>query len=173
MSLFSRVFSLALLLTLFEFSQAKNLTKPDCVPFAEAGKHLRTDACVSGIVLNVEDASNGMMLIHFCKYTKECPFSVVVFPADTKKVGDLREPEGRQIEIRGTIRDYNSRAEMVLHRAQQLGESAFGVFPQVPTDYDVERQGHYSAEKYSRPKAKKSHKKQGQPISIEDPEEPQ
>ena len=173
MGFFSRVFSLALLLTLFEFSQAKNLTKSDCVPFAEAGKHLGTDACVSGTVLNVEDGSNGMMLLHFCKNTRECPFTVVVFPADTKKVGDLRELEGRQIEIRGTIRDYNGRAEMVLRRAQQLGESAFVVFPQVPTDYDVERQGHYSAGKYNRPKAKKSHRKQDQPISIEDPEEPQ
>jgi len=43
----------------------------------------------------------------------------------------------------------------------------------VPTDYDVERRGHYSAGKYKRPKASKTkHKKQGAPISIEDPEEP-
>jgi hypothetical protein len=62
---------------------------------------------------------------------------------------------------------------MVLRHTQQLGENAYAVIPQVPTDYDVERRGHYSAGKYSHPKAKKSHKKQGAPISIEDPGEPQ
>ncbi len=173
MRFFSAVASSFFLLVLCEVSHGKNLAKPDCVPFAEASKHLGTDACVSGTVLKVEDGNNGMMLLHFCKDTKECPFTVVVFPADLKKVGDLRELEGRQIEIRGTIQDYSGRAEMVLRRTQQLGESAFVVVPQVPTDYDVERQGHYSAGKYSRPKAKKSNKKQGKPVSIEDPEEPQ
>jgi hypothetical protein len=136
------VFLLASLLTLGEVSYARNPAQHDCVPFAEANKHLGTDACVRGTVLNVEDGSNGMMLLHFWKETKECAFTVVVFPADVKKVGDLRELEGRQIEIRGTIHDYNGRAEMALRRTQQLGESAFVVVPQVPTDYDVERQGH-------------------------------
>lgn len=165
--------SLASLLTLGGVCHANNPSKHDCVPFAEASKYVGTDGCVSGTVLHVEDGSNGMTLLHFCKDAKDCPFTVVVFPADTRKVGDIRQLEGRQIEIRGTIKDYNGRAEIVLRHTQQLGESAFVVVPPVPTDYDVERQGHYSAGKYSRPKAKKSHKKQGKPISIEDPEEPQ
>jgi hypothetical protein len=173
MRFLSIVFSLAFLLSLCGVSHAKNLVTHNCVPFAEASKHLGTNACISGTVLNVEDGSNGMMLLHFCKDTTECPFTVVVFPADTKKVGDLRELEGRQIEIRGTIQDYNGRTEMVLRHTQQLGESAFLVVPPVATEYDVERRGHYSAGKYSRPKAKKSRKKEGKPISIEDPEEPQ
>ena len=99
---------------------------------------------------------------------------MVVFPADLKKMGDVRQLEGRQIEIRGAIQDYDGRAEIVLRRSQQLGESAFRLFPPVPTDYDVERPGHYSAGKFKRPKAaKKKTAKQGQPVSIEDPEEPQ
>jgi hypothetical protein len=60
-----------------------------------------------------------------------------------------------------------------LRHTQQLGESAFVVVPAVPTDYDVERRGHYSAGKSSHPKAKETTKKQGAPISIEDPGEPQ
>jgi DNA/RNA endonuclease YhcR with UshA esterase domain len=98
---------------------------------------------------------------------------VVVFPADLKKMGDVRQLEGRQVEIKGTIQDYDGRAEIVLRHTQQLGEGAFLVVPPVPTDYDVERQGHYSAAKFSHPKASKTkHKKQGPPISIEDPGEP-
>jgi hypothetical protein len=98
---------------------------------------------------------------------------VVVFPGDLKKVGDIRELEGRQIEIKGTIQDYNGRAQMVLRHTGQLGESAFVVVPRVPTDYDVERRGRYSAGSYSHPKAKKTKRKRGSATSIEDPEEPQ
>jgi hypothetical protein len=62
-----------------------------------------------------------------------------------------------------------------LRRSRQLlGDAAFLLFPQVPTDYNVERQPHNSAGKYSRPKAaKKTTTKQGDPISLEDPGEPQ
>jgi hypothetical protein len=154
-------------------SPASNPTKPDCASFAEAGKHMGTNQCIRGTVLHVESGGNGTKFLNFCK-EKSCPFTVVVFPADLKKMGDIRQLEGRQIEIKGTVQDYNGGAEIILHRASQLGESAFRLFPPVPTDYDVERQGHNSAGKYSHPKAaKKTTKTQGDPESIEDPGEPQ
>jgi len=152
---------------------ARNTSPSNCVSFAEASKHVGTTQCITGTVLHVEDGRNGTKFLNFCK-DMTCPFTVVVFPADLKKVGDIRQLEGRQIEIKGTIQDYDGRAEIVLRRPQQLGESAFRLFPPVPTDYDVERAGHYSAGKFSHPKASKTkHKKQGAPVSIEDPGEPQ
>jgi DNA/RNA endonuclease YhcR with UshA esterase domain len=115
-----------------------------------------TTKCVSGTVLRVEDGTNGVTFLNFCKDSKACPFAVVVFPGDLRKVGDLRQLEGRQIEIKGTIQDYDGRAQIVLRHTQQLGESAFVVDPPVPTEYDVERHGRYSAGRYSHPKAKKT-----------------
>jgi len=163
--------------TLFAASvlgSARNSSKLDCVSFADAGKHVGTTQCVSGTVLHVEDGANGVTLLNFCKQARACPFTVVVLPDDLRKVGDIRQLEGRQIEIKGTIQDYDGRAQIVLRHTQQLGEGAFLVVPRVPTDYDVERPGHYSAGRFKRPKAaKKTHPKQGQPVSIEDPEEPQ
>ena len=171
---FSVIASLfAPLLLLSAICSASNSAKHDCVPFSEAGKHVGTTQCVSGTVMRVEEERSGVTFLKFCKETPVCPFTVIVFADDQRKVGDIRQLEGRQIEIKGTIQDYNGAAQMVLRHTQQLGESAFVVVPPVPTDYDVERQGHYSAGKYSHPKAKKTHKKQGRPISIEDPEEPQ
>jgi hypothetical protein len=123
---------------------ARNTSKLDCVSFAEARKHVGTTQCVSGTVLHVEDGSNGVTFLNFCKDYQACPFTVVVFPGDLRKVGNLRQLEGRQIEIKGTIQDYDGRAEIILRHTQQLGESAFVVVPPVPTDYDVERHGHYS-----------------------------
>ncbi len=154
-------------------SHTSNRSKPDCVPFTDASKHVGTSTCISGTVFHVEDAKDGFVFLRFCKQAQGCPFTVVVFPADARKVGDIRQLEGRQIEVTGMLKDYRGRTEIVLRRTQQLGESAFVVIPQVPTEYDAERQGHYSAGKFSMPKAKKSQKKQGKPISIEDPEEPE
>ena len=152
---------------------ARNTPKPDCVSFAEARQHLGTAQCIRGTVLRVEDGRDGVKFLNFCR-DKTCPFTVVVFPADLKTMGDIRQLEGRQIEIKGTVQDYDGRAEIVLRRTQQLGESAFQLFPMVPTDYDVERAGHHSAGSIKRPKAaKKSTAKQREPMSIEDPGEPQ
>ncbi len=154
---------------------ASNTPKPDCVLFAEASQHVGGTQCVRGTVLHVEDGSNGVTLLNFCKDAKACPFTVVVLPRDLKRVGDIRQLEGRQIEIKGTIENYDGRAQMVLRRTQQLqGDAAFLLFPRVPTDYDVERQPHNSAGRIKRPKAaKKTETKQGEPVSIEDPAEPQ
>ena len=152
---------------------ARNPSKHDCVSFAEASQHVGTTQCVSGTVLHVDDGGNGLTFLNFCKEAKACPFTVIVLPDDLRKVGDIRQLEGRQIEIKGTIEDYDGRAGITLRRTQQLGESAYVVVPPVPTEYDVERRGHYSAGRATRHKAKKKHTKQGPPISIEDPEEPQ
>jgi DNA/RNA endonuclease YhcR with UshA esterase domain len=163
----------SILLAMSGVCVAGNPSKHDCVSFAEAAKHVGTTGCVSGTVFQVQEGSSGVTFLNFCKDGPVCPFTVVVFPGDLKKVGDIRELEGRQIEIKGTIQDYNGRAQMVLRHTGQLGESAFVVVPRVPTDYDVERRGRYSAGSYSHPKAKKTKRKRGSATSIEDPEEPQ
>ena len=157
-----------------QLSLAGNRSKQECVSFAEASKHVGTAQCVSGTVLRVEEGNNGVTFLTFCKEAQACPFTVVVFPGDRKKVGDIRQLEGQQIEIKGTVQDYDGRSEIVLRQTRQLGEGAFLLFPPVPTDYDVEKRGHYGAGKFKRPKAaKKKTARRGQPVSIEDPEEPQ
>jgi len=153
---------------------ARKTAATPCLSLADASTHVGTDQCVSGTVVHVEQGGKGATFLTFCKEAKGCPFTVVVFPTDIKKMGDIRQLEGRQVEIKGTIQDYDGHAEIVLRRTKQLGESAFVVIPRVPTDYDVERAGHGSAGKIKAPKAakKKTHK-QGAPMSIEDPSETQ
>jgi DNA/RNA endonuclease YhcR with UshA esterase domain len=164
---------LTIVLTLSGVCSARNNSPSNCVPVVEASQHVGASQCVRGTVLHVEDGRNGTKFLSFCKESKSCPFTVVVFPADLRKMGDVRQLEGRQIEIKGTVQDYDGRAEIILRRSQQLGEGAFLLFPQVPTDYDVERAGHYSAGKFKRPKEpKKKGAKEKEPMSIEDPEEP-
>ena len=80
----------------------------------------------------------------FCAEQLTCPFTVVVFPRDLKDVGDVRRLAGRMIEIRGPVKLYNGRAEIVLNRVSHLTGGST-LIPPLPKNYDVEKQGHYSA----------------------------
>jgi DNA/RNA endonuclease YhcR with UshA esterase domain len=151
---------------------ANNPSPTECLTVAEAHKHVGKTHCVSGTVVRVEDGRNGVTFLDFCPDYRSCPFTVVVFAGDINRVGDLRQLQGRVITIKGRIEEYDDRAEIILRHPQQLGESA-ALVTAIPRDYDVERRGHYSAGSPRFPKAKKAkHKRQGPPISIEDPEEP-
>src|ERR1035437_8419152 len=87
---------------------ARNTSKHDCVSFAEASRHVGTTQCVSGTVLHVDDGSKGRTFLNFCKYANACPFTVIVLPDDLRKVGDIRQLEGRQIEIKGRSEEHTS-----------------------------------------------------------------
>jgi DNA/RNA endonuclease YhcR with UshA esterase domain len=144
----------------------------NCLSVLEAGRHVGKSRCVSGTVVKVEEGNNGVTFLDFCADYRSCPFTVIVFRGDLKNVGDVRQLQGRVVSIKGTIEEYDDRAEIILRHPQQLGESA-ALLTAIPKDYDVERQGHYSAGSPRLPKAKKTkHTRQGPPVSIEDPEEP-
>lgn len=152
----------------------------DCVPFADARHYIGKSRCVSGTIFHVKEGSNGVTFLDFCEDFEVCPFTVVAFSSDLRKIGDVRQLKGRAIQITGTVEEYDGRAEIILKNPRQLGEAASllppfsrdsALAPSLPTEYDVERRGHYSAGKFKRPKKAKTTatKKQGAPISTEDP----
>ena len=137
----------------------------NCLSISEARKHVGKANCVSGTVIRVEEGNNGITFLDFCADYRSCPFTVVVFEGDLRKVGDLRQLQGRKVQIKGRIEEYDDRAEIILRHPQQLGEGA-ALLTAIPKDYDVERQGHYSAGSPSLPKAKKTKRpRQGPPVS--------
>jgi hypothetical protein len=159
---------------------ASHAMAADCVSFADARHYIGKTQCVSGTIFHVKEGSSGVTFLDFCDDYQVCPFTVVVFPGDLRKIGDVRQLQGRSIQIKGTVEEYDGRAEIILKNPLQLGESASllpplsrdaGLAPTLPADYDVERRGHYSAGKIKHPKKAKTMapKKQGAPISTEDP----
>jgi len=153
-------------------SSQDNSSPQNCLTIAEAQKHVGKTYCVSGTIVRVEEGSNGVTFLDFCADYRSCPFTVILFPGDRKNVGDVRLLQGRTVTIKGRIEEYDERAEIILRHPQQLGDSA-RMLPALPKDYDVERAGHYSAGTFRAKKAKKPKRtRQGQPISLEDPEEP-
>jgi len=143
--------------------------RAECIGFAEAINHIGETRCVSGKVFAVKQGLGGVHYLDFCENYQTCPFTVVVFPADLRHVGDVRQLAGKLVEVHGAVKLYDSRAEIILRDARQLsGESA--QLPQLPKNYDVERKGRYSAGKYSHAAVSKqtSRKRQSKPIQTED-----
>jgi exonuclease VII large subunit len=116
----------------------------DCLPIREASQHVGEDKCITGKVTHVKAGPRGVHFIGFCAEQAACPFSVVVFAHDLKDVGDVRRLEGRTIEIHGPVKLYDGRAEIILNRVSQIAGGSL-LIPPLPKNYDVEKEGHYSA----------------------------
>jgi hypothetical protein len=116
----------------------------DCLSIHEAGQHIGETKCVTGKVLRVKVGPSGVHFLDFCEDQAACPFSVVVFSHDLKDVGDVRRLAGRTIEIRGLVKSYEGRPEIILSRISQI-EGGAAMIPPLPKNYDVENRGHYSA----------------------------
>jgi hypothetical protein len=116
----------------------------DCIPLNQAERHIGETKCVMGKVLRVKVGPRGVHFLDFCEDQMACPFTVVVFSHDLKDVGDVRRLAGRLIEIRGPVKLYDGRAEIILSRVSQISGGST-LIPPLPKEYDVEKQGHYRA----------------------------
>ena len=94
-----------------------------------------------------------------------CPFTVVVFAHDLKRIGDVSQLQNKVIEVHGPVKEYDGRAEIVLQQLRQLGGEGLTI-PRLPKNYDVENKGHYSAGSFSLPKPAYTTYKKKQPAKI-------
>ena len=142
----------------------------DCIPITEARQHIGEEQCVTGKVIRVKHSGRGVTLFDFCQDSMVCPFTVVVFAHDLKRIGDVSQLQNRVIEVRGPVKEYDGRAEIVLQQLRQLGGEGLRI-PPLPKNYDVEKKGHYSAGTFSLPKPayKTSKKRQTAKIPIDIP----
>ncbi len=116
----------------------------ECVPIHQAGNYVGETQCVTGKVLRVKAGSGGVHFLDFCEDQMACPFTVVVFASDLPDVGDVRRLEGRVVEIKGEVKLYQGRPEIVLKRISQI-TGGMSMVPPLPKNFDVENRGHFSA----------------------------
>jgi hypothetical protein len=127
---------------------APSLCGSDCIPIHEAAQHVGETKCVAGKVLKIKVGAKGVHFLDFCEDQMACPFTVVVFASALKDVGDVRQLEGRTIEIHGAVKLYDGRPEIILNRISQISGGA-AMIPPLPKSYDVENRGHFSAGRLS------------------------
>lgn len=133
-----------------------------CIPFDQARNHPDETQCVTGKVIRVEEGERGVHYLDFCEDYRLCSFTVVVFQHDLQKIGDVRQLAGKVVEIRGEIKDYDDRAEIVLDDPKQLGNGLMRLSP-LPKSFDVEQRGHFSAGTPRPPRKRKARKKKEVP----------
>lgn len=134
---------------------ATGFAAADCLPIEKAPEQVGKTACIRGTVLKAVVSRAGSIHLDFCPDYRSCPFSVYVPAASLHNVGDVRELQGREIEIQGKVQHYGGGTEIVLKELRQLhGEAAR--IPPVPKNFDVERHGNFSAGKFSIPKSSTS-----------------
>jgi hypothetical protein len=146
-----------------------SLSRSECLSIEQTKNKTGARACVSAKVLKVV-AGRGAHFFDFCEDYTKCPFTVVVFDRDLRDVGDVRQLEGKTIEIHGNIVQYEGRSEIILRDAAQLkGDSPR--LPPVPKSYDAERRGNYSATARSAgtTSTKKAKKPRRKPRDTADP----
>lgn len=145
----------------------------DCIPFDQAQRHIGQTECVTGKVLQVKSGARGVHYLDFCEDYRLCSFSVVVFSYDLKNVGDVRELAGKLIEIRGEVKEFDGRAEIVLENRRQLTGEAATISP-LPKNFDVEQRGKFSPGQFRGPHSHSTRKKRGTPtlpVTLSDEED--
>jgi len=141
------------------------LGSAECLPISEARNHVGETQCITGKVLRVKRGSRGTTFFDFCDDFRVCPFTAVIFPGHLKDIGDVRALANRVVEVNGSLKTYDGRAEIVVTESRQLGGEGIRI-PKLPKDYDVERKGKYSAGSFSLPKPSRTAAKRKQPPTL-------
>jgi hypothetical protein len=92
----------------------------DCFSFTHAGEKAGQKICITGIVVEVHTTRSGVTYLNFCRDYRDCGFSIVVFPHDRRRLGNVRILQGREIRITGKVEKRNGRAQMAWHDPNQL-----------------------------------------------------
>ena len=148
------------------------VSSANCIPAAEALRHIGETKCIAGKVTRVDEGAGGVRYLGFCTETS-CPFVAVIFPEDLKHIGDVRKLEGKSIQVHGDLTEYAGQAEIIVSESRQLkGEEA--KLPPMPKAFDVEQRGHYSAGIFRHPKSTTTTKKrQPATLPVDIPEDPE
>jgi hypothetical protein len=157
---------------LFPAVVLSHLSLAACIPFDQARNHLDETQCVTGKVIRIQAGERGVNYLDFCEDYRLCTFSVVIFQHDLQKIGDVRQLTGKVIEIRGEIKDYEDRAEIILESSGQLNNGVMRLSP-LPKSFDVEQRGHFSAGTVRPLRKRRTSRKKGipsLPADVSDPE---
>jgi hypothetical protein len=139
----------------------------ECLSIEQAPAKIGSNTCVRGLVVKVGEGRTGNFYLDFCHDYHSCPFTVFVPARSLRDVGDVRQLEGKIIEIHGRIQEYRGRAEIVLKDYGQLKGDAAKI-PPIPKEFDASRKGKFSAGTYSKPKSGST--PHGQPPAMPEPQ---
>jgi len=91
-----------------------------CADIRNAAALVGKAGCVAGLVVRTFSSRSGNTFLDFCQEYRSCPFTSVIFASDKDKFGDLASLQGKRVEIRGDVTNYQDHAEIIIHDPQQV-----------------------------------------------------
>jgi exonuclease VII large subunit len=98
---------------------APQASPPKRISAAEAEKHYDETVIITGKVAQVSIRPK-LVYVNLDKKYPEAPMSCVVFARATNQFGDLKKLEGKQVEVKGKIEEYQSKPQIILNSSNQL-----------------------------------------------------
>ena len=92
---------------------------PQKISAEEAAKHYQETMTVTGKVAQVSIREK-LVYINLDKKHPETPFTGVIFARATNQFGNLKELEGKSVEITGKVDDFHDKPQIVLNSTNQL-----------------------------------------------------
>jgi DNA/RNA endonuclease YhcR with UshA esterase domain len=119
---FMKQFLLALTILTFALKLSANETNspaPLKIGATEAANYYDQEMIVTGKVAQVTIRPK-VVFINIDRPFPNSPFTLVIFPSETNKFGDLEALNGKNIEAKGKIKKYHEKPEIVLNSPKQL-----------------------------------------------------
>jgi len=107
------------ILALISLLLSATLTQGASIPFAEAGKHVGEEVTVTGKVSRVSTIPSGMTFVNFGTRGANDAFTAVAKPG-VADGGKLKEFEGKEVEVAGTIELYKGSPQIVIRSAEDI-----------------------------------------------------
>jgi len=135
-------------------------TPKGCISPESTRDYLNKDVCVNAHVYDIIELSDGTRFLDLCTPETpddKCRFSIISLNADRKDVGDLTRYREQDIHIRGVVRPFNFRTQIILSREQQFhgGSEKFRANPALLKGFSAED----SHAAFSDPATRASHHK--------------
>jgi hypothetical protein len=123
------------------------LLKQPCIGTEDTSSHINKDVCVKAHIYDVVAMPGGITFLDTCSpetNNGQCHFTIASMPEDRDDVGNLNALRGRDIEIRGNVRDFprssTPHREILLTHERQLhgGAEKFRPNPELLHKYSAE-----------------------------------
>jgi hypothetical protein len=116
---------------------------PPCMPVEDSRIHTSRDTCLAVHVYHVVTLDGGLRFLDVCSpetSDEACHFSIVSYPEDRDRVGDLKPLQGQTILVRGAVQKFGSRLLIVLNDQKQLhgGQQPFRPDPRLLNGFSAE-----------------------------------
>lgn len=90
------------------------------IDYTQAPNYIGKNALVKGTIVRVNTSRKGTVFFDYCSDYKSCPFTAVVFSSNSSNFNNLSSYEGKTLTIKGFIKTYQGRAEIILDNQNQI-----------------------------------------------------